>query len=148
MWSIMYLFQGLFYIGLLLVIFKSKKRIVSEENKIFQILAIINIFAFVLEIALQISIRTLGGQDFLSFLLGRVFLIAIYTWFCTLSIYTYYISRIKRIKDEELKEKKYHFSKKVLNTFIIIGSLLFLVLPIHIMHEDEIIYSYGMAVNA
>lgn len=148
MWSILYLFQGLFYICLLVIVFKSKKRIVSEENNIFKILAIVNIISFVTEILLQISIRTLGGQDLLSFILGRVYLIEIYTWFCILSIYTYYIAKIKRLENEVLKTSKFHTAKMTLIGFIIAGAFLFLVLPIKIMHKGEIIYSYGIAVDA
>ena len=141
------MFQGLFYICLLFIVFKSKKRIVSEENKLFNILAIVSIIVFITEIFLQLSIRFIGGQDFYSMVLARSFLIELYIWFCIFSIYTYYITRAKKIDSTHIRENKYRFFKRIISVFVIIGTILYTLLPIKIMHEGETIYSYGTSVD-
>ena len=148
MWNILFLCQGLLYVGLLLVVFRSKKRIMSEENKLFHFLTIENIATFIIEILLQISIRRYGGQDFLSLTLGRLYLVGLYLYFCIFSIYTYYIARAKNIPDETIRDKKYNLAKMILYTFIVAGIVVFMGAPIDMMHEGEKIYSYGIAVDA
>ena len=147
MWSILYLFQGLFYTVLLFVVFNSKQRIESEENKLFKILTIETILILISEICLQLSIRVLGGKDLLSFMLARLYLILLFISFCIISIYTYYISRAKKCTDEIKRNKKYQQIKYIFLVIMLIASILFMVLPINIMHKGEIIYSYGPAVN-
>ena len=147
MWSIMFLIQILIYTVLLLIIFKSKKRLQSEENRLFNILTIIETIVITTEISLQLSIRNIGSQSILSMILGRLFLIEIYFWFCEFSIYAYYITRIKKIENVEKKDKLYKIIKIIIYCLMIIGTILFIILPISIMHEGEIIYSYGLAVN-
>ena len=147
MWNVLFLYQGLLYVGLLFIIFKSKKRIDSEENRFFNIMTIENIITFIIEILLQLSIRYFGGQDTLSFILGRLYLVGLYLWFCLFSFYTYYITRSKYYTDEVVRKKKYKLATNVFHSFVIIGTLLFLTLPMSMMHEGETIYSYGPAVG-
>ena len=147
MWNILFLFQGLLFVSLLYIVFKSKQRIESVENKMFNIMTIENIITFITEILLQISLHTFGGQDLLSIILARLYLVGLYVWFCYFSIYTYYITRIKKYEEEDKKNKSYKTSIIVLYTSITIGTLLFLTLPIKIMNQENNIYSYGPAVD-
>ena len=147
MWNILFLFQGLLFVSLLYIVFKSKQRIESVENKMFNIMTIENIITFITEILLQISLRTFGEQDLLSIILARLYLVGLYVWFCYFSIYTYYITRIKKYEEEDKKNKSYKTSIIALYTSITIGTLLFLTLPIKIMNQENNIYSYGPAVD-
>lgn len=147
MWNILFLFQGLLFVSLLYIVFKSKQRIESVENKMFNIMTIENIITFITEILLQISLHTFGGQDLLSIILARLYLVGLYVWFCYFSIYTYYITRIKKYEEEDKKNKSYKTSIIALYTSITVGTLLFLTLPIKIMNQENNIYSYGPAVD-
>lgn len=149
MWNILFLFQGLLFVSLLYIVFKSKQRIESVENKMFNIMTIENIITFITEILLQISLRTFGGQDLLSItiILARLYLVGLYVWFCYFSIYTYYITRIKKYEEEDKKNKSYKTSIIALYTSITVGTLLFLTLPIKIMNQENNIYSYGPSVD-
>ena len=148
MWSILFLLNVLLYVVLLFAVFKSKKRIDSEENKLFKVLTIIEIITLFSEVTLQLTIRTLGGEALLSVIKARIFLIEIFAWFCVFSMYTFYILRVKKIEDEELRRKKYKIIRNAINILLCVGTIVFLVLPIKIMHEGENIYSYGPAVDA
>ena len=147
MWNVLFLFEGLLFSVLLLVIFKSKKRILSKENDFFHILAVETVITFTIETLLQISIRTIGGQTVPSFILARLYLLGIFYYFCFFSMYTYYISSIKMIEDEEVSKKKYKIAQQVLFGFIVVGTLLLLLLPMKIMDEGEQIYSYGLSTD-
>ena len=132
---------------LLVVVFRAKKRIKSVENKIFHILAIENIIVIITEIALQISLRYYKGENMASIILGRLYLIGVFIWFCIFSMYTYYITRYKKIENEEYKEKYYNLVKNIIYILMISISILFLILPISIMNDNNSIYSYGTAVD-
>ncbi|MBQ3420520.1 MAG: hypothetical protein IJH34_02385, partial [Romboutsia sp.] len=145
MWNILFLFQGLLYICLLLIVFKSKKRIESEENKIFRIMTVEIIITFIIEILLQISFRNIGVDSPLTVILGRIYLVGLYIWFCYLTIYTYYIARAK--DKEETGAKNYKIFKSIIYIVMIIGTILYLTLPMYLTHEGDINYSYGPAVT-
>ena len=147
MWNILFLFQGFLFTILLFIIFKSKRRILSEENRLFNIMTIENLITYIIEILLQLAIRHYGGEHIISFALGRLYLVGIHVWFCLFSLYVYYISRAKKISDLDLRKRKYNQTRKTLNGVIIIGSLLYCILPMSIMYDGDIMYSYGIATN-
>ena len=147
MWNILYLFQALLYIGLLYVVFKSKKRIESEENRIFNILTIVQLLMIMIEIILQFSVRSFRGQELLTLVFARLYLVAIHVWFCIFSIYSFYITRTKKIENEKKKKNSYFIVKVVVYFLMIVGTIMYLVLPINIMYDGNITYSYGMSVN-
>ncbi|MBQ3306743.1 MAG: response regulator [Bacilli bacterium] len=148
MWSVLYLFQSLLFVCLLVVVFLSKKTIESEENKLFNILTIEEIIVLITEISLHFSTKYAGTESILTILLAKVFLIEIFSWFCIFSIYTYYVTRAKKIENKEKRESTYNIVTSIISGLNIVGSLLFLVLPIKIMMNGEAKYSYGPAVNA
>ncbi|MBR3210939.1 MAG: response regulator [Bacilli bacterium] len=148
MWGILYLFQSLLFVCLLVIVFKSKKSINSEENKLFNIMTIEEIVVLITEILLNVAVNNLGGNNAITIVLARLFLVEIFFWFCEFSIYTYYITRARKIESEEKRNKVYNFAKSVIGVIMIIGSLLFVFLPIQIMISGEEKYSYGPAVNA
>ena len=147
MWNILFLCQGFIFTILLFIIFKSKRRIVSEENRLFNIMTIENLITYIIEILLQLAIRHYGGENIISFALGRFYLVGIHVWFCLFSLYVYYISRAKKIVDLGKRKRKYNQTRKTFDGVIIIGSLLYLTLPMSIMYNGEIMYSYGIATN-
>ena len=148
MWSILYLFQALLYTFLLLIIFKSKKRIESEENKLFKILTIEEAVLIITEIILHFSVIYLGKENIISDFISRLFLLEIHVWFCIFSIYTYYITRAKTIDNEQLRNKNYKTIKLIIGVLILIGAVMYFVLPIYIVKNGDIRYSYGPATTA
>ena len=146
MWNILFLFQGLFFATLLIIIFKSKERIESEENNLFYIMTIENIITYIIEILLQFSIR-FDAPDFITFILARLYLVGIYCFFCFFSIYTYYISKANNIEETDERKVYYRRAKTVLYIASAIGTILFLTLPIGIVADGNITYSYGVSVN-
>ena len=148
MWSILYLFQALLYIFLLLIVFKSKKRVESEENRLFVILTTIEIVLIITEIMLHLIVINLGIKSIFSIFVSRLFLLEIHMWFCIFSIYTYYITRTKKIKDEQKKTKNYKIVRRIIYALMTIGAVLYYILPIYIVKNGDVRYSYGPATDA
>ena len=147
MWNILFLAQGLMFSILLLIIFISKERINSVENKIFHILTIETVVTYVVEITLQILIRYFFDIQYWVTLFARLYLICIYIWFCRFSIYTFYISVIKKTEDSNLRADRLKKATVVMYIVMAIGVILFMVLPIYVKYDGDITYSYGPSVN-
>ena len=147
MWNILFLAQGLVFTILLLIIFVSKERINTVENKIFHILSIETVFTYVVEIILQILIRYLTDQEYWTLLFAKLYLICIFIWFCRFSIYTFYISVIKKTEDFDLRSKRLKQATIVMYIIMAIGTILYFFLPISIKYDGDITYSYGPSVN-
>ncbi len=92
MWNLVFLFTGLIFIILLLVIFLSKPKIKTKENKMFLILSVLNLIGYIIEIALQIFVRKVGNDSIFGIELSKIYIMYIFVWFSIFSIYTFLIS--------------------------------------------------------
>ena len=153
MWNLVFLFAGFFLTSLLLLVFISKKRVRSFENRIFFILTIANFIGFISEIFLQIAVRLLGAENIIGLLLGRLYLIYILAWMGVFSIYTFLVTR--RTKENEPtnqgipidKTRQYKIMRLKHIIFIIITGIISLILPMLIYFKENEMYSYGAAVD-
>lgn len=143
MWNLVFLFTGLLFIILLLIIFLAKWRVRSRENKMFLILAIINLLGFIIEITLQIFVRKCGIDYILITPLSKLYVIYIFVWFSIFSIYTFLISN----SDGKISDYNYRMIKYLHITVIILGTIGIMIMPIEKYYSLEEMYSYGMAVN-
>lgn len=142
MWNLVFLFTGLIFIILLLVIFLSKRRIKSKENKIFLILSIINLIGYIIEIFLQIFVRKYGISYCLVTPLAKLYIIYIFIWFTIFSIYTFLISN----SEGTLNDYTYRFIKYTHITVIILGIIGTSIMPIEKYYLNGNMYSYGLSV--
>lgn len=143
MWNLVFLFTGLLFIILLLIIFLSKPKIKSKENRIFLTLSFVNLFGFIIEIMLQIFVRKCGIDYFLVTPLSKIYLIYIYCWFTVFSIYTFLVSKTS----ENINEDNYKLIKYMHITVIILGIIGIMIMPIKKYYFNGDMYSYGMSVD-
>ena len=141
MWNLVFLFTGMFFIVLLLLVFKSKKRIKSKENSMFYVLSCANLIGFIIEILLQLFVINIGSDSVLAIMFAKLYLIFISTWFSIFSIYTFLLTLKK--EDEDRYNKKYNFAKNFHIMLIIVFTIIFIILPINIFFKDGAMYSYG-----
>lgn len=143
MWNLVFLFTGLIFIVLLLVIFLSKQRIKSKENKVFLILSILNLIGFIIEISLQIFVRKCGINYFIIDPLSKLYIMYIFVWFSIFSIYTFLISN----SDGTIGDYDYKLIKYTHIVVIVIGVAVISIMPIEKYYSNNEMYSYGMATS-
>ncbi|MDO5569032.1 MAG: response regulator [bacterium] len=132
------------YIVLLLIVYFTKDRINTIENKLFSKIIIVNTFGVFIHLFLFGLMNTIGTDNIFTIIVAKIYLLYLVGWISLLTIYVFAISA----KDREMFLKK---SKKLLNVsyflFVLIAFIIFL-LPIEFFNKPEQMYTYGMAVNA
>ena len=151
MWNYLYLIVCASFSIMLICVIKSKKRIKSVENKLFEVSLYTNVFSVICELVLQYFTLNKGVDSFFTKIFSRLYLISILLWFTIFSKYVFYIFRPEKKKDNFLLEynvfmKKFKKVNFVHNISLIIFSILFLFLPIEYFKEADLMYSYGPAV--
>ncbi len=146
MWNIIFLITGFIFIILLLTIFLSKEVLPSKENQYFKYLTVLNLIGYVVEISLQIFIRTMNINSILIKLFADLYLLYMFVWFGAFSIYTFVICMNK--ENEEKYNMHYKIIKNLNIAFSIIGSIIIISLPTKIYYDATKMYSYGPSVNA
>lgn len=143
MWNLVFLFTGLIFIILLLVIFLSKPKIKTKENKMFLVLSVLNLIGYIIEIALQIFVRKCGIEYFAVTPLSKIYIMYIFVWFSIFSIYTFLISN----SSGKLSDYSYKIIKYTHITAIILGIIGIGIMPIEKYYSNGEMYTYGMSVN-
>lgn len=139
--SIFFQLCSLFYIFLLIVVYFSKKRLKSVENRLYILLAITNFFGLFLDIFSVFTIRNMNTHPILNFYISKFYLIYLLTW---ITLFTIYIFIISTKNKSNAKTKEY--ITKIFTIFSIIYSLLviaIIVLPLYYFNENNVVYSYG-----
>lgn len=139
--SIFFQLCSLFYIFLLIVVYFSKKRLKSVENRLYILLAITNFFGLFLDIFSVFTIRNMNTHPILNFYISKFYLIYLLTW---ITLFTIYIFIISTKNKSNTKTKEY--IAKIFTIFSIIYSLLviaIIVLPLYYFNENNVVYSYG-----
>lgn len=139
--SIFFQLCSLFYIFLLIVVYFSKKRLKSVENRLYILLAITNFLGLFLDIFSVFTIRNMNTHPILNFYISKFYLIYLLTW---ITLFTIYIFIISTKNKSNTKTKEY--IAKIFTIFSIIYSLLviaIIVLPLYYFNENNVVYSYG-----
>ena len=139
--SIFFQLCSLFYIFLLIVVYFSKKRLKSVENRLYILLAITNFLGLFLDIFSVFTIRNMNTHPILNFYISKFYLIYLLTW---ITLFTIYIFIISTKNKSNAKTKEY--ITKIFTIFSIIYSLLviaIIVLPLYYFNENNVVYSYG-----
>ena len=137
---------SLFYIVLLMVIFFSKDKIKSKENKIFSILIVTNFIGLLLDLASTYIALTDLNNPLLNFI-SKLYLIYLLTWISLFTFYTFVISYSKNNSTEFSKTTRYKNVKQVSLILYFVMALLLLVLPLYNFSENGVIYTYGPGAN-
>lgn len=129
---------SVFYIGLILVVFFSKERLKSTENKIYSVLMIVTFIGLCIEITSTVLELTNNSFNLFHTMILKLIMLYYLTWIYIFFIYTYYISKNKgSIK----------FTKFLLIYMVL--AILTICLPLYAEKAASgmVAYTYGPSVN-
>ena len=134
-----------FYILLLIIVFFSKKRLESIENKIYSWLIVTNFFGVILAIfafMTMINHKTFGIlNDFVS----KTYLLYLLTWITLFSIYVFVIVYKSKYTNTKILVKKYKEVFRNCSIAYIVFAILIYILPLYYHVEGSAAYSHGPA---
>ena len=140
---------SLFFSILLSIVYFSKKRLNTIENRLYSILIITNLIGLIIHILCGI-VTPMNDEDLSSIIFSKFYLAYLLTWIMLFTIYIFCISRRNELeKGKEQATLKNFFIKLFVCIFsiYIICCIFLIFLPIKIFNENGIIYTYGKAVD-
>ncbi len=135
-----------FYILLLLIVFFSKKRLESIENKIYSWLIISNFLGIILAILSYLVVSSKEVFPVVCNIITKSYIIYLLVWIALFSAYVYVISLNSTKRTLKYTKKIYKWIFTVTMTVLLIGTILIILLPIYHNNINGI-YSYGPASN-
>ena len=138
---------SLFYSLLLVIVFFSKKRLESLENKVYAHLIRINLIGLILAILCYFFVLYKDSFPFLNFIFSRMYLVYLIVWISLLTWYIYVISYSENEPKMSCFIKKHKSMYRFLFIMCIISSILSFVLPLNYINTNGMVYSYGVAAN-
>ena len=132
-----------FYSVLLTIMFFSKKRIQTLENKIYSYLIISNLIGVVLGVSCYTSILHRDAFPILNDFISKALLIYYLTWISFFTAYTFVISYSKKESDKESKEKYFKNIFNILTVIYVVIAILVFILPLNYFSKGTIAYSFG-----
>lgn len=136
---------SLAFISLLMIVYFTKERIATSENKIFTKLLVVSFVSLLSEIYITLMPIDLTIPLFVFSL--KFYLIFVILWLSYFMEYVFIITRNRKDKiliDYKKEYKKTYIIFWIINIFVIIMSM---ILPIYFYNGDTIKYSYGPSVN-
>ena len=133
---------SLVYSFMLMIVYFSKKRLNTPENKVYKMLIVINFVGIILDVICAITTFNMVDVKLFNVVIVKLYLMYFVTWIMGFSTYTFAIS----IKEEgkEKKIKKYLLIDLIL--FIIYTTIVF-ILPLEFVKSSTGMYAKGLAVN-
>ncbi len=144
MWNLIYLVTGLVFIILLISVFYSKEVLASKENKAFKYILMANLLGYIIEIPLQILVRTLGIDYILVDSICRLYLISITISYSLFTIYVFIICFNKANKNYE---KRIETSKKFVALIEAIIMVVLFITPYKRYYDTSKMYIEGFALD-
>lgn len=141
---------SLIYSILVSIVYFSKKRVNTTENKLYSILMRLNIFGLILEILCCFFVYFHKKSSIFAFfnvVSNKLFLVYLLTWLIVFTVYVFFISFCRK---ESFKEKIMQ-NKRRIYSFLAIVYLIILtlvsLLPLYYFNDGVYVYSYGPATN-
>lgn len=135
---------SLFYSILLTIIFFSKERLITLENKVYSWAIIANLIGIILAISSYFLILRVDELPIINIIIAKGYLIYLLSY---ISILTLYVLLISSNKPKE--EKNNYFDKcfNIVFILLLIFSFIIIVLPIYFYHKGNVVYTYGPSAN-
>lgn len=140
-YNIYFSYVSFFYIVLLMIVFFSKKRLNTVENRIYRYLIIVCFSGAILEMSQMLTCLVMDTMPWLNSLVSHLFLVNVFTWITLLLLYTIAVSFQKQLL------------KTIFTPIIVVwavASVLLLVFPIQyyfVPGNKFYSYTYGASVD-
>ena len=125
------------YIIMLMIVYFSKQRFSSKENKVYVIMIIANFIGLILDVLSIYTIININKIPIVNLLVTKLYLVYLLAWVTLFTVYTLFTCN----KDDNNDK-----SKKIIFIFIslfIVFSLVLFALPLNYYNKDGTVYSYG-----
>lgn len=146
MGSLYFQIASLFYLALITIIYCTKKKRNTLENKIYLGLLIVTFVTLILDMS-SVYLAIVNPTHFFANPLCKLYLVGILGWVFLFTYYVFVISSKKNRSDEENLEKpgKTYFKKAfyILLFIYLISSLIILLIPLNIYSDGNLMYTYG-----
>ena len=137
---------SLVYMLLLSVIYFSKKKLNTIENKILSTLIILNIIGLVLDMW-STFIASVDVSNSILNPISKFYLIYLILNCILFTVYVIFISKVKEETDFAIKMKIYKRSLLVTGIIMIIASIIVFYVPLYNFSENGVIYTHGPAAD-
>ena len=140
--GIMLTIGSLFLSVLLIVVFYSKSRIPSKENKVFGKIILINLFGVIMHILCFVTNKMFPTDSIYVLLSAKLYLVYLVSWATCFTWYVIIISNNENITEKRSKQIVYLlFLAVIISTYLIITRQI----SFHVSSSE--IYSYGPSVK-
>ena len=134
---------SLFYIVLLSIVYFSKKRLKTIENKIFEKIMITNLVGVILAIGSYFTISNIDKLKMINVIISKSYIVYLLTWITLFTIYIFTIST----PESKDKDKEFEKNLMIFGILYVIFLIMIIVNPLYYHNEDKAIYSYGPSAN-
>ncbi|MBP3841691.1 MAG: response regulator [Bacilli bacterium] len=135
-----------FYMVMLLIIYFSKKRLITFENKIYIYMMVSNIIGLLLDVFSIYTIINIDKLYVLNYVVSRLYLIYLVFWGTMFTTYIFSICIRGKTDYGKIESKQKRIFSVFLAFFFIISAAI-LILPIEYYNKNNHIYSYGLGVT-
>ena len=142
-----YQITNLFYLSMLIIVFFSKKRFESTENKIFSYIMIVNEIGLFLELLCFYTVGHINQMPILNSIVTKLLLIYYLSYICLFTTYVLNISLSDKNKSDVEIIKIRHKIKCFCFLYFLINSIVVYLLPMQYSNINDKYFSYGASVN-
>ena len=133
---------SLLYIILLVIVYYSKEKMPTLENKIFKMIMMTSLVGIIIHLFLYMLMIGIGTSNIITILISKLYLVYLVTWMTLFTLYVFIISS----KDKQTIEKTYKNVMQIIVVVILSLSVVIFMLPLNFHSTIGQMYSYGNAV--
>ena len=133
---------SLLYIILLVIVYYSKEKMPTLENKIFKMIMMTSLVGIIIHLFLYMLMIGIGTSNIITILISKLYLVYLITWMILFTLYVFIISS----KDKQTIEKTYKNVMQIIVVVILSLSVVIFMLPLNFHSTIGQMYSYGNAV--
>lgn len=129
---------------LLVIIYFSKKRLNTIENKLYSWIIVTNLFGLLIDISCHWALKITDSATLMAFTILRLYLVYLISWLVIFTVYIRFISYQKQPKQQKKLIKSIKKEWTIIYWILIIVMFL---LPMHVSYNGTNGYTYGASIN-
>ena len=139
----MFTIYSLFYSVLLNIVYFSRKRLITFENKIFEKIMVTNLIGVILAIGSYFTIVNIDKYPIFNVIVSKGYIVYLLTWITLFSVYIFAIS----IDDSKNRKNKINRIIKGFSILYVIFLIVIIIKPLYYHNVGGAVYSYGPSAN-
>ena len=131
--NIVFLLVSLLYVIMTTILFFTKRKLNTLENKVFSFIIVVNIFGIILDLT-SVTMAFGSNRGIVFGLVNKLYLVYLLTWISLFLLYTLYISLKESIRQKITRLVK-------INYFLVLS--LIIILPLNYYFDNKSFYTFG-----